>query len=285
MQPAVRNAHQILMAIEIRTGDQANVSIVSAAAHNDHHSEIAYLSTWRERMDKKSEEISEIGWRMVLRFLVYVVLLPFVLFIAAGRLDWTMAWVYIGIHIAFTLISRLIVLRANPETLVERARSTRKENGARGDRFMVLIVGLLGPLVIWIVAGLDDRYSWSPDISFPILTIALAFVIFGYALGTWAMITNAFFSAVARIQTDRDHRVVSDGPYRIVRHPAYAGGLFSSLGIPLMLGSLWAIIPAGIALVFLVVRTKIEDKMLMEELPGYTDFAQQTRYRLVPGIW
>ncbi|MCJ7823324.1 MAG: isoprenylcysteine carboxylmethyltransferase family protein [Anaerolineales bacterium] len=236
-------------------------------------------------MDKPSEGISEIGWMMVVRFLVYVVLLPFVLFIAAGRLNWWIAWVYVGIHVAFTLIGRLIVFRTNPETLVERARYAQKDNVARGDRFMVVIVGLLGPLVIWIIAGLDDRYSWSPDFSSLVQIISLVGVIFGYALGTWAMITNAFFSAVARIQTDRDHRVISDGPYRIVRHPAYAGGLVSSLVMPLMLGSLWALIPSGIALVFLVVRTKIEDEMLMEELPGYTDFAQQTRYRLVPGIW
>lgn len=236
-------------------------------------------------MDKPAEGISGIGWRMVVRFLIFVVLMPFVLFIAAGRLNWKIAWVYVGIHVAFTLIGRLIVFRTNPETLVERARYAQKDNVARGDRFMVLIVGLLGPLVIWIIAGLDDRYSWSPDFSFLVQIISLVGVIFGYALGTWAMITNAFFSAVARIQTDRDHRVISDGPYRIVRHPAYAGGLVSSLAMPLMLGSLWALIPSGIALVALVVRTKSEDEMLMEELPGYTDFAQQKRYRLVPGIW
>ncbi|MCK5633604.1 MAG: isoprenylcysteine carboxylmethyltransferase family protein [Anaerolineales bacterium] len=236
-------------------------------------------------MNNQSEDISGISWTMVVRFLVYVVLLPFVLFIAAGRFDWTMAWIYIGIHILFTLVSRLIVFRTNPETLVERARSTQKEDVAGGDRLMVLIVGLIGPLVLWIIAGLDHRYSWSPDISFFIEILALACVIFGYAVGTWAMITNAFFSAVVRIQEDRDHRVVTDGPYRIVRHPAYAGGLFSSLGIPLMLGSVWALIPAGLALVFMVMRTVNEDKMLMEELPGYSDFAQQTRYRLIPGIW
>ncbi|MGB2897013.1 MAG: isoprenylcysteine carboxylmethyltransferase family protein [Anaerolineales bacterium] len=236
-------------------------------------------------MDKKSEGISGIGWRMVVRFLVLVVLLPFVLFIAAGRLDWTMAWVYLGIHVLFTLFSRLIVLRTSPETLVERARFTQKEDVAGGDRLMVVVVGLIGPLVIWIIAGLDDRFGWSPDISFIIEILALAGIIFGYAVGTWAMIANAFFSAVVRIQDDRDHQVVTDGPYRIVRHPAYASGIVSSLGIPLMLGSLWALIPAGLALVFMVMRTKIEDKMLMDELPGYSDYAQQTRYRLIPGIW
>ena len=236
-------------------------------------------------MDEQLEGISGIGWRMVIRFLVFAVLLPFVLFIAAGRLDWKMAWVYVGIHVAFTLISRLVVLKTSPETLVERARATRADDVARGDRIMVVIVGLIGPLVIWTIAGLDDRFNWSPDISLLVQNISLAFVIFGYAAGTWAMITNAFFSSVARIQEDRDHQVVSGGPYRIVRHPAYAGGVVSSLGMPLMLGSLWALIPSGIALLVLVFRTNLEDKMLMEELPGYTDFAQQTRYRLIPGIW
>ncbi len=236
-------------------------------------------------MEKQSQGIKGIGWKMVVRFLIYVVLLPFVLFIAAGRLDWTMAWVYIGIHIAFTIISRLIVYRLNPDTLVERGRSMQAEDTAVGDRLMVVIVGLFGPLAIWTIAGLDDRFGWSPDLSFLTQAIALLGVVLGYALGTWAMVTNAFFSAVVRIQEDRDHRVVTSGPYRIVRHPGYAGGVVSSIAMPLMLGSFWALIPAGIALIFLVIRTKNEDKMLMEELPGYTDFAQQTRYRLVPGIW
>jgi protein-S-isoprenylcysteine O-methyltransferase Ste14 len=222
---------------------------------------------------------------MVVRFLIYVVLLPFVLFIAAGRFDWTMAWIYIGIHIAFTLISRLIVFRLSPETLVERGRAMQAEDVAAGDRFMVVIVGLLGPLAIWTIAGLNKRFSWPPDVSFTLQIISIAGIVFGYALGTWAMVTNAYFSAVVRIQKDRGHKVVTDGPYRFVRHPAYSGGLVSSLAMPLMLGSFWALIPSGIALIFLVIRMKNEDKMLMEELPGYADYALQTRYRLVPGIW
>ncbi|TET31112.1 MAG: hypothetical protein E3J69_10535, partial [Anaerolineales bacterium] len=170
-------------------------------------------------MEKQSEGIKGIGWRMVVRFLIYVVLLPFVLFIAAGRFDWTMAWIYIGIHIAFTLISRFIVFRKSPETLVERGRAMQAEDAPVGDRFMVVIVGLFGPLAIWTIAGLDDRFGWSPDLSFLTQVIALLGVVLGYSLGTWAMVTNAFFSSVARIQEDRDQSVITGGPYRIVRHP------------------------------------------------------------------
>ena len=236
-------------------------------------------------MDHPAEGSSAISWRMVARFLIFVVLLPFVLFIAAGRFDWTIAWIYIGIHVAFTLIGRFIVFIKSPETLVERARSTQADDTAAGDRLLVLIVGLLAPLVIWIVAGLDDRFSWSPDFSSLAQNFALALVVFGYAVGTWAMIANAFFSAVIRIQQDRDHHVVSGGPYRIVRHPAYVGGLFNALAMPLMLGSLWALIPAAMTLPVLIMRTMSEDRLLMEELPGYKEYAQQTRFRLIPGIW
>jgi protein-S-isoprenylcysteine O-methyltransferase Ste14 len=99
------------------------------------------------------------------------------------------------------------------------------------------------------------------------------------------MLTNEFFSRDVRIQEDRGHAVVSDGPYRLVRHPGYAGFIVATLATPLVLGSLWALIPAALATAGLVVRTALEDRTLKEELDGYREFAQQTRYRLLPGIW
>ena len=96
---------------------------------------------------------------------------------------------------------------------------------------------------------------------------------------------NRFFAAVVRIQEDRGHTVISSGPYRVVRHPGYAGGTWTWLAMPLMLGTLWSYIPAIATVAFICLRTALEDRTLRKELPGYAEYAQRTRYRLVPGIW
>ena len=99
------------------------------------------------------------------------------------------------------------------------------------------------------------------------------------------MASNAFFSAYVRIQTERGHAVVSTGPYRWVRHPGYASGLGSTLATPFVLGSVWALVPAGLVVVLLVVRTALEDRTLRKELPGYAEYSGRVRFRLVPGVW
>lgn len=99
------------------------------------------------------------------------------------------------------------------------------------------------------------------------------------------MAENRFFWSVAIVRPDRGHRVCDSGPYRIVRHPGYAGNIPPLLGIVLALGSVWALVPAAVALIVAVIRTALEDRTLLEELPGYRDYAQRVRYRLVPGIY
>jgi protein-S-isoprenylcysteine O-methyltransferase Ste14 len=115
--------------------------------------------------------------------------------------------------------------------------------------------------------------------------VALVGIILGYGFSSWALIENRFFAGTVRIQTERGHHVVSSGPYRIVRHPGYAGGLFVYLFIPLLLDSLWAWIPTILLAIVLIVRTALEDQTLQAELPGYKEFAGKTKYRLFPGIW
>jgi protein-S-isoprenylcysteine O-methyltransferase Ste14 len=115
--------------------------------------------------------------------------------------------------------------------------------------------------------------------------VAAGFVILGSALSVWAMASNRFFSGTVRIQRDRGHTVVDGGPYGLVRHPGYLAWCISAPAIPLMLGSLWALIPALLGLCALVLRTSLEDKTLREELPGYEGYAQRVRYRLLPGVW
>jgi protein-S-isoprenylcysteine O-methyltransferase Ste14 len=110
-------------------------------------------------------------------------------------------------------------------------------------------------------------------------------VIAGYGLVVWATGVNAFFSQVVRIQSERGHAVISSGPYRYVRHPAYVGMSLVVLGAPIMLGSWWALIPGVISALLVIVRTKLEDQTLRAELPGYAEYAQRVRYRLIPGLW
>jgi protein-S-isoprenylcysteine O-methyltransferase Ste14 len=236
-------------------------------------------------VDRSSGLFRRIGWKPVIQFVLFVVLFPCLLFLAAGRLDWPIAWVYVALHILSALVSRLIVFRINPDLLVERARSLDAERGKSWDRPLVLLVALIGPLALWIVAGLDERLGWSPDLSLPLQVTALLLVLLGYAIGTWAMVANAYFSGIVRIQDDRGQTVVQTGPYRLVRHPAYAGALISYLAMPVMLNSLWALIPAVLIIAALWIRTLLEDRTLAAELPGYADYARRTRYRLIPGIW
>lgn len=223
--------------------------------------------------------------RAVAGFLLYLLLAPGLLFVAAGTTAWPVAWIYIAMLLAATLGSRLMVLVRNPETLRERARFTSAEGTPTWDRLLVLIVGLVGPMVTMLVAGLDHRWGWSPPV--PVVAQGLAGLVVagGYGVSVWAMVENAYFSAVARIQEDRGQAVVTSGPYRIVRHPSYAGTLLATLALPVMLEALWALIPAAGMGAAVIVRTALEDRMLRDELEGYQEYAKRTRYRLIPGVW
>jgi protein-S-isoprenylcysteine O-methyltransferase Ste14 len=223
--------------------------------------------------------------RQVLRFIIILLLMPATLFVAAGRLNWAMGWVYSGATIGSVVVSRAIALRTTPDLLRERARFDEAEDVKSWDRLIVLLVAILIPLAIMIVAGVDDRLGWSPRLPLWLEIIALVLVVLGSAGGVWAMAVNRFFSAVVRIQKSRGHTVVTGGPYRFVRHPAYASNILTWLATPLMLGSLWAFIPVGFLIAVLVVRTAFEDRTLRGELAGYEEYAQQTRYRLLPGVW
>jgi protein-S-isoprenylcysteine O-methyltransferase Ste14 len=239
-----------------------------------------------------SEEISEVrkvspsvNARVLVRFLVFTLLYPAVLFLTAGTLKWAWGWAYYLVLMLSQIGGRALVLRRHPELFAERAAYRTQGDAKDWDQVMVRIVALYGPLVTWVVAGLDYRWSWSPGIPSVLRWIALAIVLLGALLANWAMVANRFFSAIVRIQHDRGHQVVSDGPYRFVRHPGYAGGTYTWLAAPLMLGTLWAYIPALLTVCALTVRTALEDRTLIEELPGYAEYTRQTRYRLLPGVW
>jgi protein-S-isoprenylcysteine O-methyltransferase Ste14 len=153
------------------------------------------------------------------------------------------------------------------------------------DKVLAPLMALSVSFPLVIVAGLDHRFGWSPV--FPLWLIVLGFLLIslGYAFATWALIENRFFSSVVRIQVDRGHVVCDSGPYRIVRHPGYAGNILALPGIVLALSSMWTLIPAVVALIIAVIRTVLEDQTLQDELPGYRAYARRVRYRLIPRIY
>jgi protein-S-isoprenylcysteine O-methyltransferase Ste14 len=209
-------------------------------------------------------------------------LLMAILFVAAGRIDWTWAWVYFGISVAIMVVNSTILIRSNPETIAERGRPREVKSW---DKIIGAIWGLAQYIVLPLIAGLDARFGWTrePGAAWHIAGVAVYAA--GLGIFSWAMITNAYFSTAARIQTDRGQTVCRTGPYRFVRHPGYVGAILQSPGISILLGSLWGLIPAAAAAVCIIARTVLEDRMLHVELAGYQEYAREVRYRLVPGIW
>lgn len=223
--------------------------------------------------------------RQVLRFIIYLCSAPAVLFLAAGRLNWGMGWVYVALALGGSLLSRALVARTHPDLLLERAQAAERQGVKAWDRILVPLAALVGPLATLFVVGLDDRFRWTGSVPRGVVVLGIVMLAAGYAWSAWAMTCNRFFSAHVRIQADRGHTVVSHGPYRMMRHPGYAGGVLADLSVPLMLSSLWGLVPALLTVAVLVVRTALEDRTLQDELPGYREYAGSVRYRLLPGIW
>ncbi|HOL72950.1 MAG TPA: isoprenylcysteine carboxylmethyltransferase family protein [Bryobacteraceae bacterium] len=213
----------------------------------------------------------------------FLVLLACAYFVPAGGAGFAMAWALLGLYVFGMAVTTALLLARNPGLIAERA--AMHAGAKRWDKPFAAILGLLGPAATWLVAGLDARFGWTPHFPREAQLATLVIAALGYALTSWAMVSNPFFSGFVRIQKERGHRVASGGPYRIVRHPGYVGILTLALATPFVLGSVWALIPAGLTAVAGVIRTALEDRTLRRELDGYEAYARAVRYRLVPGIW
>ena len=206
-----------------------------------------------------------------------------ILFGAAGRLDWVMGWMLVGVYLIWTGATALTVIPTNPEMLAERTGP--KEGTKRWDLAILSVVGI-AELAKYVVAGLDVRWGWSPQFPLALQLAGVVIAVLGQdVLLTWSMAANAFFAQTVRIQEERDHTVATGGPYRYVRHPGYAASILFQIATPLILGSVWTFIPCGLTVLLSIVRTALEDKTLLEELDGYKEYAQRVRYRLLPGVW
>lgn len=220
--------------------------------------------------------------RWAVRETMGVVMLALLLFLTAGTVNWLAGWAMVIVMAGWVIATAIVVISRCPELLAER---TGPKRGAKTWDTVLLSLYGAAMMILWIVAGWDFRYGWSSGIGSAAQIGAMLMVIAGHALVMWATSVNAFFSQVVRIQTERGHTVVSAGPYRRVRHPAYSGAILLVLDAPIALGSWWALIPGAVCAGLMIVRTALEDKTLQAELPGYQEYTQRTRYRLLPGVW
>ncbi len=222
--------------------------------------------------------VAQRGAQVLIILLIYAALL----FGSAGALDWTAAWAYVAVYVVTVLVNMSILLPRSPEFIA--ARGQVKEDTKGWDKQLTNLAGLFMILGL-VIPGLDVRFGWSPEFGRVIQSAGLIGLALGSALFSWAMLSNQFFETKVRIQTDRGQTVATSGPYRYVRHPGYVGMIIEILATPVLLGSLYGIVPAVIAAALFVVRTALEDRTLQQELPGYAAYAQRVPFRLLPGVW
>ena len=223
--------------------------------------------------------------RQWIRVVVAYLSIPLVLLLCGGDPGWWQAWGYALLIIAAGPGGRIWAENRHPGLMAERQNMEKAQSAKAWDKVLAPLMALSVSFPMVIVAGLDHRFGWSSVFPLPLIVAGFLLISFGYAFAAWALAENRFFSSVVRIQVDRGHVVCDSGPYRIVRHPGYAGNILALLGIVLALSSIWTLIPAAVALIIAVIRTELEDRTLQDELPGYRDYARRVRYRLIPGIY
>lgn len=217
--------------------------------------------------------------RMALvRFVPSVVMLLALILLPAGTLAYWEAWAYLAVLFAPVTLVLAWLLRNDPALLERRMRMKEKE----AEQGLVIRLAWACLLLAILLPGLDHRLGWS---RVPIAAVVVAdiLVLLGYALIFLVFRENSYASRI--IEVEQGQRVVSTGPYAVVRHPMYVGVLIMYLCTPVALGSWWAVIPALPLVPVLVARIRNEEKVLAAELAGYAEYMRTTRYRLVPGVW
>jgi len=231
---------------------------------------------------KQNNDVSKGILARLTQILVMFLVMALELFIGAGTLGWVWAWVFLGIGLISVSINAYFMMRTSPETIAERGKPKEVKTWDKwiGGSWMIGQYFLVP-----IICALDFRFGWTGEIALAWHLLGVVGYTLSLGLTGWAMISNAYFSTAVRIQKDRGQQVCTTGPYHYVRHPGYVGFFFQALSMPLLLGSFWALLFAIPFAALMVIRTTLEDRMLHEQLPGYMEYAQQVRYRLLPGVW
>ena len=205
-----------------------------------------------------------------------------ILFICAGRIDYTQGWIFLSANVLSTVMSYLTIYQ-NSELINERSKPG--EGIKSWDKLLLGLSALIYVIII-ILAGLDSgRFLWTLNFNWYISISGVILLLIGQILFLTARSQNKFFSTVVRIQKDRGHVVCDTGLYKIVRHPGYSGMIISLMGLPLITTSIWIIIHTAVAIILLLIRTSLEDETLKNELDGYVEYTRKTRNKLIPLVW
>jgi protein-S-isoprenylcysteine O-methyltransferase Ste14 len=220
--------------------------------------------------------------QLLIKSLIGTLFFLLILFISAGRINYWQGWLYSTICIISVLLNSFS-LKNKAELAAERSGV---KSGTKSWDKIILGLSAVTLIITYIVAGLDSgRFQCSPGFHWGVNASGVILVLLGEVIFLMAQKQNKFFSSLMRIQADRGHTVCDTGIYKIIRHPAYFGNIITAIGIPLILGSLWGLIPSAVSIFLTIIRTSLEDRTLINELAGYSDYISKTRYRLLPHIW
>jgi len=213
--------------------------------------------------------------------LLFLIALGIVLFASAGTLRFIAGWVYLALLGVLSLAVTLY-LAIYDEALLQRRLKAGPAAEQQTSQKLIQIAASLLLFAVLVIAGLDHRFHWSAMSRSAIVTADIVFAL-SFLLILVVFRANTFTSGV--IEVAEDQRVISTGPYAIVRHPMYTGGMLFLLATPVALASWWGLIPAALLCVVVVVRLLDEERFLIKNLPGYAEYRHRVRWRLVPGVW
>jgi len=228
-----------------------------------------------------TQKLNQAGYQRFVQIGFMVAVIGLTMFISAGRLNWINAWAYLGLYVGSIIVGGAWLIPRHSDVINERGRSD--PNTKTFDRIIAPFY-LVTSLGVFVVAGLDARWGWS-SVAQGLQVLGGIGLVLSMMGVYWVMANNPFLAQTVRIQTERGHRVATSGPYRFVRHPMYADTLYFFWTTPFLLNSWWAFIPSLLLVIILFIRTALEDRTLQAELPGYAQYVDQVRYRLIPGIW
>lgn len=223
-------------------------------------------------------EIKSVKRLALIRVSVVFIIIGLMFFLPVGTLNYWQGWVYMIVIAIPMIFFGVYMFKHDPKLLERRMRIKEK----REKQKLIVKLGVLPFLLAFIVPGFDRRFGWS-EVSLPITILGLALVLLSYLMTLYVFKTNSFASRV--VEVEKEQKVITTGPYALVRHPMYFSMIIFYLFTPLALGSYWAVVPALSIIPVLVARIGDEEKELLDNLGGYREYSQKVKHRLIPGVW